>query len=98
MRLTMRKKSLKRKLLAERTKSCRLKKKLKTMTSNTPTVQRQEIDFDSLHSMLKSHLPQAALELELTQIRTAQANKYGRRWTASEKAFALALYNTSQEV
>ena len=48
------KKSLKRKLLAERTKSCRLKKKLKTMTSNTPTeqshpVQRQEIDFDSLH-------------------------------------------------
>ena len=48
------KKSLKRKLLAERTKSCKLKKKLKTMTSNTPTeqshpVQRQEMDFASLH-------------------------------------------------
>ena len=96
------KKSLKSKLLAARTKSCSLKKKLKTMTSNTPTeqshpVQRQEIDFDSLHSMIKNHLPQAALQLVLTQIRTAQANKYGRRWTASEKAFALALYNTSQK-
>ena len=37
------KKSLKRKLLAARTKSCRLKKKLKTMTSNTPTEQSHPV-------------------------------------------------------
>ncbi|GFS00835.1 transposable element P transposase [Elysia marginata] len=99
-----RKKSLKRKLQQERTKTSRLRKKVKLMESSGSSNTELETlhnagtsDLDTLKNLLSKYLSPAAYNFVMTQVRVAGLLKYARRWTNREKSFALALYHGSRK-
>ena len=94
-------KYLKRKLSCERSKSNRLRKKITRLSEDSPsgTLQliRPDQELTFLQETLGKHLPAKASNFVLTQIRISKLPKYGRRWTFSEKSFALTFFHTSRK-
>ena len=96
-------KCLKRKLSCERSRLYRLRRKVRKLsetpvssTASSNLIQPdQELNF--LKETLGKHLPNKASNFVLTQIRISKLPKHGRRWTFSEKSFALAFYHTSRK-
>ncbi|GFO45112.1 transposable element p transposase [Plakobranchus ocellatus] len=58
--------------------------------------QSRILTSSSSHS-LRKYLPNAACKFVCTQIRMNRLPKRGRKWTHSEKSFALSLYHTSKK-
>ncbi|GFN73812.1 THAP domain-containing protein 1 [Plakobranchus ocellatus] len=95
-------KSMKRKLEQERVKTSRLRKRLRISCDQAPqnetnTQSSTAVQDDAIQNLLEKHLPEAAVQFILTQIRISKLHANGRRWTGSDKGFAISVHHASRK-
>lgn len=80
--------SLKRKLQNERSRTSRLRKKIKLQDNLQDEAKEltEDNELDKVEEILKKYLPDETSSFVLTQLRVAQLPSRARRWTYKEKS------------